>query len=209
MSEEQLRILKMIEEKKITAEEGAKLLNALSSAQAARDQATHATERARAEARGWGWAGPPPPVPPTPPVPPVPPVPPMPPFDPFEAAFNRGWGRSERERERDRDRDRDRDRRRGRRDTEPLDSETRRGGGGQTARFFRIRVSDPASGGTLVNVNLPVGLINFGLKVASRYIPEDADIDVEAIQQAIQQGAIGKIIDIQEGTGSHVEISVE
>src|SRR5690242_20667984 len=195
MSEEQLRILKMIEEKKITAEDGAKLLNALNAAQAARETAARDVDRARREGRNWGWR----PDAPVPPVPPVPPTPPTPPFDPFEAAFSRGWGR-------DRDRDRDRDRRRGRRDTEPLEQESRRGG---PPRFFRIRVSDPKSNNTLVNVNLPVGLINFGLQVANRYIPEDTNIDIEAITQAVREGAIGKIIDIQDGSGARVEISVE
>jgi hypothetical protein len=206
MSEEQLRILKMIEEKKISAEDGAKLLNALSTAQAARERAAQAQEAARAErnrwdAGGWGWgnSGPTPPPPPTPPIPPTPPMPPM---DPFAFAFGRS-GRSAR--------DEARERRRGRRDTESLESDVREPA--HTGRFFRIKVSDPDNDRTMVNVNLPVGLINFGLKLAGRYIPQDAGLDLEAINQAVQEGAIGKIIDVQQGTedepGVRVEIYVD
>ena len=123
----------------------------------------------------------------------------MPPFDPFEEAFSRRGRRDEA-----------RERRRGRRDTEPLESETRRSGG---PRFFRIRVTDPDNERTMVNVNLPIGLINFGLKVAARYIPEDSGIDLDTITQAIQEGAVGRIIDVQEGSedepGTRVEIFVE
>lgn len=195
MSEEELRILKMIEDKKINAEDGAKLLNALNEAARARERAHQEAGRARREGRGWAWGGP------EPPVPPIPPVPPLPPFDPFEAASGRGWGR---------ERERERDRKRGRRDTEPLESESRRSGG---QRFFRIRVSDPKSNNTMVNINLPVGLINFGLKVASRYIPEEANIDLDAITQAVQQGALGTILDIRDGTpenpGARVEITID
>ena len=203
MSEEQLRILKMIEEKKISAEDGAKLLNALNTAQAARERAAQAQDAARAErnrwdAGGWGWGN----SGPTPPTPPVPPVPPVPPMDPFAFAFGRS-GRSAREDARER--------RRGRRDTESLESDVRESTGG--ARFFRIKVSDPENDRTMVNVNLPIGLVNFGLKLASRYIPEDSGLDFEAINQAVQEGAIGKIIDVQQGTedepGVRVEIYVD
>jgi hypothetical protein len=206
MSEEQLRILKMIEEKKISAEDGAKLLNALNTAQAARERAAQAQEAARTErnrwdAGGWGW-GNPGPVPPTPPTGPLPPTPPMPPMDPFAFAFGRS-GRSAR--------DEARERRRGRRDTESLESEIRESTGG--ARFFRIKVTDAGTNHTMVNVNLPVGLINFGLKLAGRYIPEESGIDFEAVTEAIQQGAVGKIIDVQQGSedgaGTRVEIYVD
>ncbi len=195
MSEEQMRILKMIEEKKISAEDGAKLLGALNAANSAREAAAEArTEAQRARS---GWRFPDMPAPPSPPSPPA--MPPLPPFDPFEEAFSRRGRRDEA-----------RERRRGRRDTEPLESETRRSGG---PRFFRIRVTDPDNERTMVNVNLPIGLINFGLKLAARYIPEDAGIDLETINQAIQEGAIGRIIDVQEGTedapGPRVEIFVE
>jgi hypothetical protein len=203
MSEEQMRILKMIEDQKISAADGAQLLNALTSASAARAQADAARQQAEAARRGgggWGWGGPPPPVPPAAPGAPVPPVPPAPPaFDPFDFAFGRGR----------RDEGRDREGRRRRRDTESLDSETPKSG---PHRMIRIRVTEGER--TAVNVNLPVGLVNFGLSLANRYLPEDAGIDLQSIADAVQQGAIGKIIDIQENDEhdepkSRVEISVE
>lgn len=189
MSEEQLRILKMIEDKRINAEDGAKLLNALTAATAAHESSAGA----------WPLVSP---------IPPIPPMPPMPPFDPFDFAF----GRADRARQREA---RDagisaREARRRRRDTEPFEAEVAREG---SARFFHIKVTTADYQNTLVNVNLPVGLINFGLKLAARYMPEDAGLDFGEIQEAIRQGAVGKIIDIQHGTeeepGTRVEISVE
>ncbi len=233
MSEEQLHILKMIEERKISAEDGAKLLNALNAANTARVRAAEATTQAqnRWHPGGWAWGGEPgasvPPVPPIPPIPPIPPMPPMPEmpgfgFDPFDAAFGKVRERERDARNREREarlrereahnRQREQENRRRRRDTETLDSEP--GGSGSGARFLRIRVTESGAKHATVNVNLPIGLVNFGLKLAGRYIPDSAGIEMQAISEAIQSGAIGKIIDVQESgdderPGARVEISVE
>ena len=229
MSAEQLRILKMIEERKISAEDGAKLLNALNAANAARVQA--ATASAQAQNRwnpgGWAWGGPTPPMPPTPPMAPMPPMPPMPPdmpgfgFDPFDAAFGKGREHERDARNREREarlrereaRQREQESRRRRRDTEALDSETVTATG-NGARYLRIRVTEAGAKHATVNVNLPISLVNFGLKLAGRYIPASSGIEMQAISEAIQSGALGKIIDVQESgdderPGTRVEISVE
>ena len=228
MSEEQLRILKMIEERKISAEDGAKLLNAVNAANAARVQAADATAQAqtRWNPGGWAWGGPTPPMPPMPPTPPMPPMPPMPEvpgfgFDPFDAAFGKGRERERDARNREREarlrereaRQREQEGRRRRRDTETLDSETANPGG-SGVRYLRIRVTEAGAKHATVNVNLPISLVNFGLKLAGRYIPESSGIEMQAISEAIQSGALGKIIDVQESgdddsPGTRVEISVE
>jgi hypothetical protein len=123
-SEERMRILRMIQEGKITAEEGSKLLAAL--------------RESRKE--------------------------PHPPLTP--GRFNKGW--------------------------------------------LRVRVTDMATNRAKVNVNLPLSLMDAGLKIGAQYAPELAGIDLTQFIEDIKGGAQGKIIDvIDEEDGEHVEIFVE
>lgn len=120
--EERMRILRMIQEGKITAEEGAKLLSAL--------------RESSKEAR--------------------PPVP--------SARSRKGW--------------------------------------------LRVRVTDMRSGKTKVNVNLPLGLVDAGMNIATQFAP---DVDFAAIAEAIRSGEMnGKIVDvIDEEDGEHVEVFID
>jgi hypothetical protein len=128
-TEERMKILKMIEEGKISAEEGAKLLAALSSGQ-----------------RGPGV--------PTPPRPP--------------------------------------------------------GVGGGPARWLRIRVTDVRSGRSKASVQIPLGLIDAGLKIGAHFAPEVEGVDMSNVLEALRAGMTGKIIDvIDDEDGEHVEIFVE
>ena len=122
-SDERLRILKMIQEGKITADEGAKLLSALR------------------EAR---------PVPPRPPVP--------------VTRSGQGW--------------------------------------------LRVRVTDTATGRTKVNVNLPLGLVDAGMNIATQFVP---DINLTQIAEAVKSGQLeGKIVDVyDEEDGEHVEVFID
>ncbi|RPI32785.1 MAG: hypothetical protein EHM70_08035 [Chloroflexota bacterium] len=124
-TEERMKILKMIQEGKITAEEGARLLAAL------RDSRSKA---------GRPAGGSPP--------------------------LNKGW--------------------------------------------LRVRVTDMATGRTKVNVNLPLGLMDAGLRIGAQYAPELSGLDLERLTTEIRAGASGKIIDvIDEQDGEHVEIFIE
>ncbi len=126
--EERMRILKMIEAGKISAEEGAKLLSALDKSRKTRRRATRYTS---AEA------------------------------------------------------------------------------GGEPARWVRIRVSDTSSGRTKVNMNIPLGLVNMGLMVGSRFVPEVADLDIDQLREAIKSGMPGKILEVMDDDGELVEIFVD
>ncbi len=130
-TEERMQILKMIQEGKITADEGAKLLEALNVS-------------AKSERR--------------------PPAPPPPPGMP-------GVG---------------------------------------DARWFRVRVTDLRSGKNKVNVNIPMGLVNVGLKMGARFAPNMEGVNMEEMMTAIKSGASGKIMDVTaEDSGEHVEIYIE
>jgi len=97
-TEERMQILKMIQEGKITADEGARLLEALNAS-------------AKAEKR-----------------PPAPPI--MP------------------------------------------------GAPSSDSRWFRVRVTDLRSGRSKVNVNIPMGLVNVGLKMGARFAPNKLLIEM-------------------------------
>jgi hypothetical protein len=131
--EERMKVLKMIEEGKITAEEGTKLLSALD-------------DTRKAPGRG--------PLPPSPPPPPA--------------------------------------------------------GPGGPARWLRIRVTDTVTEKAKVNVTIPMGLVNVGLKMGARFAPEAEGLDWQQVAEAINSGMVGKIIDVMdEEDGEHVEIYVD
>ena len=82
-----------------------------------------------------------------------------------------------------------------------------RGVGGGAARWLRIRVTDSVTGKAKATVNLPLGLVDAGLNIASQYVP---GIAFEELTAAINTGAEGKIIDVMdEEDGEHVEIFIE
>jgi len=83
-----------------------------------------------------------------------------------------------------------------------------RGRGGP--RWLRVRVTDMSSGKSRVNVNLPLSLLEAGLKIAGHFA-EDIETDdiMNAIYDAIEEDMIGKIIDVVDGEdGEHVEIFI-
>ena len=61
-----------------------------------------------------------------------------------------------------------------------------------------------------VNVNLPINMVNVGLKMGARFIPEFEGLDLEELGEALRAGVTGKIIDVvDEEDGSHVEVYIE
>jgi hypothetical protein len=64
------------------------------------------------------------------------------------------------------------------------------------------------TGKTKVNVNLPLGLVDAGMNIATQYAP---DVNFNAIAEAIRSGQMeGKIVDvIDEEDGEHVEVFID
>ena len=81
---------------------------------------------------------------------------------------------------------------------------------GARARWLRVRVSDRETGKVRVNVNIPVGLLDIGIKMGARFAPETAGVDLQAVQAAIQEGMQGKIMEVEDTEDNErVEIFVE
>jgi SHOCT-like domain len=80
---------------------------------------------------------------------------------------------------------------------------------GEEGRYLRVLVSD-LEGRQKVNVNIPMNLVNVGLRMGAKFAPELDGFDYEDIMTAIRNGSRGRIIDVtDQDNGEHVEIFVE
>jgi hypothetical protein len=150
ISEERLKILKLLEEGKITPEDAIGLLNALSSGAKAAPAA-----------------------PPAAPAPAVKPMPFSPPASepPQPAAVTTTAGKF---------------------------------------RFFRVRVTDTRTGRAKAMVTIPIGLMEWGLKIGAQFSPEVGNINIADFNQLMESGIDGKLVDVlDEEDGEHVEVFVE
>ena len=78
------------------------------------------------------------------------------------------------------------------------------------SHWLRVRLTDLDSGKASVNINLPMGLVNVGLKMGARFVPNVEGIHAEELAEALRQGMTGKIMDIlDEEEGQRVEVYVE
>jgi len=77
-------------------------------------------------------------------------------------------------------------------------------------RWLRVRVTDVATGRSKATVQIPIGLIDAGLKIGAHFAPEVEGVDMTNVMAALRSGMTGKIIDVMdEEDGEHVEIFVE
>ena len=77
-------------------------------------------------------------------------------------------------------------------------------------KWLRVRVTDLKSGRASVNVNLPMSLVNVGLKLGAQFVPDTEGIDFRQVQEALRAGLTGKIVDVEDvDEGQRVEIYVE
>ncbi len=78
------------------------------------------------------------------------------------------------------------------------------------ARWLRVRVTERATGRVKLNVTIPIGLVDVGLKMGARFAPEMAGMDVSAIEAALRDGIRGRIIEVEDEKGDErVEIFME
>jgi len=82
--------------------------------------------------------------------------------------------------------------------------------GASAPRWFRVRVTDLDSGKSKVSVNIPMGLVNAGIKMGARFAPDLEGVDFDEVSEMINSGAQGKIVDVVDNEeGERVEIFVE
>jgi hypothetical protein len=78
------------------------------------------------------------------------------------------------------------------------------------ARWLRIRVTDMRTGRSKASVQIPLDLVDAGLKIGAHFAPEVEGVDMSNVMEAVRSGMTGKVIDVMdEEDGEHVEIYVE
>jgi hypothetical protein len=81
---------------------------------------------------------------------------------------------------------------------------------GTESRWLRVRITDMVSGKASVNINLPMGLVNVGLKMGARFIPEMDGSQADELAKALRLGLTGKVMDvIDDDEGQRVEVYIE
>jgi hypothetical protein len=82
---------------------------------------------------------------------------------------------------------------------------------GTTGKWFHVRVTDIRTGRRKVNVNIPLGLVDVGLKMGAKFAPAGLEgLDLNQIMTAIKAGGEGKVVDVEnEDDGEHVEVFIE
>lgn len=77
-------------------------------------------------------------------------------------------------------------------------------------RWLRVYVTDKESGKQRARMNVPLGLVNIGLKMGARFVPDLSYNNLlQKIELANQTGERGKIFDITNETGELIEIFIE
>lgn len=77
-------------------------------------------------------------------------------------------------------------------------------------RWLRIRVTDVRTGRSKASVQIPLALVDAGMKIGAHFAPEVEGVDMSNVMEAVRTGMTGKIIDVTDDEdGEHVEIYVE
>lgn len=77
-------------------------------------------------------------------------------------------------------------------------------------RWLRIRVTDVNTGRSKASVQIPLTLVDAGMKIGAHFAPEVEGVDMTNVMEALRSGMTGKIIDVvDDKDGEHVEIYVE
>ncbi len=86
---------------------------------------------------------------------------------------------------------------------------------GEQPRWFRVRVTDTATGRARANVSIPYGVVNFGMRFAPgtgsfRFRKKGMPHQVDDLIEALRTGKRGTIFDVTDRSdGERIEIIVE
>lgn len=91
-----------------------------------------------------------------------------------------------------------------------LNSGAKKAAEGRDPRWLRVRVTDKKTNKVKVNVTLPMSVVNVGIKLGARLVPESGDVDLPAVIAAIRSGQVGKVFEYDnEEEGERIEIWLE
>jgi hypothetical protein len=82
--------------------------------------------------------------------------------------------------------------------------------GGPQPRWFRVRVTDLRTGKHKVNMSIPMALVNVGIKMGARFVPETDELHYHDVVSALQSGQQGLILEVEDQESQErVEMFVE
>lgn len=78
------------------------------------------------------------------------------------------------------------------------------------AKWLRVRVTEVNTGRSKATVQIPISLMEAGMKIGAHFAPEIDGVNMDQLMEALRSGITGKIIDVTDDEdGEHVEIYVE
>lgn len=81
---------------------------------------------------------------------------------------------------------------------------------GQKPSWLHVRVRDMASGKNKVTVNVPLGMVKYGLKIGGRFSPELNEIDWNELEGMMNETQSGILVDVEdEEGGEHVQVYID
>jgi hypothetical protein len=83
-------------------------------------------------------------------------------------------------------------------DTVSSEMEKAPAGNGNRPHWLKIRIRDMDTGRNKVSVNLPLGMVSFGLRVAQRFNTDLGEVNVDEMLTMIKHGERGLIVEVQD-----------
>ena len=81
---------------------------------------------------------------------------------------------------------------------------------GEEPSWFRVRVANLETGKNRVTVNIPVRMMQFGLKIGSRFSPEIENLDWNELTGMMKDMKSGMLVDVQdEDSNEHVQVYLD
>jgi len=80
----------------------------------------------------------------------------------------------------------------------------------KSSRWFHVRVTDLETDRVKVNVNLPLNLVGVATRMGARFSPEVENFDWDELMAAIEEGAAGKLVEVEDQEGhERVEVFID
>lgn len=81
------------------------------------------------------------------------------------------------------------------------------------ARWLRVTVTDPKTGQQRVKLNIPIGLVNTGLRMGARFVPNLNQTEYKEIMEKMEELSrsrqSGQVVNTVTDSGEHVSVYIE
>lgn len=81
------------------------------------------------------------------------------------------------------------------------------------ARWLRVTVTDPQTGDARVKLNIPIGLVNTGLRMGARFVPNLNQSEYKEFMSKMEEMSrtrqSGPVVDTVTESGEHLTVYIE